>query len=799
MSEEFIRVHKPVAVQLANATKDAVKKVVRRKSTVRRSTVRKPVEVEEQQPATDTNEILYQVFNSFEEKLNKTKQDIHQDLFDSIYDNTFQYFSFYYNKRVLCSSSVLDGLNGTDKIRFNPICNVIPTIALYTGINSQDYSYLCDNLSESLKNTWTRNLFYVNEKNSNNIKSLANSIFAQWENVVEDKQSLIKRNLFTFKYLFDTIKMQNDEDSDCISSKSVIFIFKQFELIPKETIECFVSLVSCHVENLPIYFIIELASQSNVIYEQLSSNIISKLCIKKLYLMSPEQYIDKFLNKLFIEQSTLFRLSGDILQYLIELYYDYNFSISNFVQALKYCFFDHLQENELNAFFISRELENFEMHEQIRKNVVENNKVNKDKLTSIRSDFNENTASICVQNMQNEWQQYNNQFVIVCKFLFELVKHFPAEQDQNSLFSRDNKNFIDFYAKICQFSSMKNKTKHFCETEQFMELKKLLQLCSTNTTNEIASTFLKLIEVKVFNDQANYQSDFLNDMHEFCEILGKIRTNYTVTNADNSLNEDEIEKTMMKPPEITDEMVAKKRLGAASLNRRSSIRTLKPIQEHSPPKRRNTMCITQATQKQLIKNQSTKTIEQAKMEMFDWLCHQFATYFDNDYTSYLPFANFFCYSKLNHMVKRLFDVQRINVHECLLNSHEYLKNNNYLPEDSDSFSPGKRRRSLRRSPTSGRVIEETKADALTALSAVYKLYLECGHMINLFDWLQAVVEKELSADLKDLSEPKRKLYQALFFRSNTELQFMGFIKPTSRKVDHVVKLTNGSSLLALES
>ncbi len=41
--------------------------------------------------------------------------------------------------------------------------------------------------------------------------------------------------------------------------------------------------------------------------------------------------------------------------------------------------------------------------------------------------------------------------------------------------------------------------------------------------------------------------------------------------------------------------------------------------------------------------------------------------------------------------------------------------------------------------------------------------------------------------------------RALFFRSITELQFMGFIKPTSRKVDHVVKLTNGSSLLALES
>ena len=28
---------------------------------------------------------------------------------------------------------------------------------------------------------------------------------------------------------------------------------------------------------------------------------------------------------------------------------------------------------------------------------------------------------------------------------------------------------------------------------------------------------------------------------------------------------------------------------------------------------------------------------------------------------------------------------------------------------------------------------------------------------------------------------------------------MGYIKPTSRKVDHVVKLTNGSNVLALEA
>jgi hypothetical protein len=421
-----------------------------------------------------------------------------------------------------------------------------------------------------------------------------------------------------------------------------------------------------------------------------------------------------------------------------------------------------LQENALNAFFLSRELDNIEIHEQIRTSLIDNDAENRAKLASIRPEFSENTSSMCVQSIQNEWQQYHNQFVLMCRFLFEIVKHFPAETDQNSLFSSDTKNFIDFYAKICQFSCTKNKTKKFCDTEQFIELRKLLRLSSVNTCHEIASTFSKLIEVKVFTDQINYQHEFLNDLHEFCDTLTRIRANYTVSHADNSFNEeDSNEPPVFKEPapEITSSMMAKKRMGpSSSLNRRSSIRTLKPIQENSPTKvqRRNTMCISNATQKQLAKAQSIKTIEQAKMDMFDWLSAQFGNYFDNDYGTHAPHSPFFCYSKLDNLKKRLFDVQRISTHECLLNSYGYMKTNGYLTE---GFSP-KNRKNLRRSPNTGRVIEDSQqSDKLLALNIVYKLYLECGHMINLYDWLQAFVEKEEGADLRELPEQKRKLYQ----------------------------------------
>lgn len=87
---------------------------------------------------------------------------------------------------------------------------MIPTIALFTGINTQDYAYLCENLRARLEENFTQYIFFINEKNSANIKTLVNSIFSQWEAIGEPEERAIKRNLFTFRYFFECIKTENN-------------------------------------------------------------------------------------------------------------------------------------------------------------------------------------------------------------------------------------------------------------------------------------------------------------------------------------------------------------------------------------------------------------------------------------------------------------------------------------------------------------------------------------------------------------------------------------------------------------
>jgi len=108
---------------------------------------------------------------------------IHEDLFESVYKNIVEYYNYYSNKRSASKEASLKLINDNNELLFNPICHVIPTIALFTGINFQDYSSLCDRLGDRLKDQFTPNIFWISEQNSQNIKTLSNSLFSQWSSI----------------------------------------------------------------------------------------------------------------------------------------------------------------------------------------------------------------------------------------------------------------------------------------------------------------------------------------------------------------------------------------------------------------------------------------------------------------------------------------------------------------------------------------------------------------------------------------------------------------------------------------
>ncbi|GJQ82482.1 hypothetical protein Trydic_g14472 [Trypoxylus dichotomus] len=76
---------------------------------------------------------------------------------------------------------------------------------------------------------------------------------------------------------------------------------------------------------------------------------------------------------------------------------------------------------------------------------------------------------------------------------------------------------------------------------------------------------------------------------------------------------------------------------------------------------------------------------------------------------------------------------------------------------------------------------------------IYKLHLEYGKMINLYDWLQAFVSivSPSTEDDEEENDNTDPFLQARFTLAVAELEFLGFIKSSKRKADHVQRLTWG--------
>ncbi|XP_053829927.1 origin recognition complex subunit 3 isoform X1 [Vidua macroura] len=78
---------------------------------------------------------------------------------------------------------------------------------------------------------------------------------------------------------------------------------------------------------------------------------------------------------------------------------------------------------------------------------------------------------------------------------------------------------------------------------------------------------------------------------------------------------------------------------------------------------------------------------------------------------------------------------------------------------------------------------------------VYKLHLECGRLINLVDWLEAFSTVVMAAEQPNAdaasSDQVDDVIHARFIRAVSELELLGFIKPSKQKTDHVARLTWG--------
>ncbi|XP_040284680.1 origin recognition complex subunit 3 [Bufo bufo] len=175
-------------------------------------------------------------------------------------------------------------------------------------------------------------------------------------------------------------------------------------------------------------------------------------------------------------------------------------------------------------------------------------------------------------------------------------------------------------------------------------------------------------------------------------------------------------------------------------------------------------------QKTLLEMKETRRTK--KHSRFESLRLEVVDFLDGLVRDYLtppeeqPLYEVVYFSSATILRKHLNAVPRIALHTALNNPSTYLKS---LENDG------------------------TLSSAAPDICIAYKLHLECGRLINLYDWLEAfatVVNADEDSDSDSLKQVDE-MTHARFIRAVSELELLGFVKPTKQKTDHVARLTWG--------
>ncbi|KAI4539300.1 hypothetical protein MG293_010692 [Ovis ammon polii] len=181
-------------------------------------------------------------------------------------------------------------------------------------------------------------------------------------------------------------------------------------------------------------------------------------------------------------------------------------------------------------------------------------------------------------------------------------------------------------------------------------------------------------------------------------------------------------------------------------------------------------------QKSLLEMKELRSTSKRQTK-FEVLREQVVSFVDSLVREYLlppdtqPLHETLYFSSAHTLRQHLNAAPRVALHTALNNPYYYLKNEALRSEEG--------------------CIPNVAPDICIA----YKLHLECSRLINLVDWSEAFATVVTAAEKMDAnsvtSEERNEVIHARFIRAVSELELLGFIKPTKQKTDHVARLTWG--------
>ncbi|XP_013141479.1 PREDICTED: origin recognition complex subunit 3 [Papilio polytes] len=682
----------------------------------------------------------YQCFQQRWSLFEANIKELHHQTYSTLLNDIVNYIEFHHMNNELAA-----------------IEGVIPTATLITGVNQPDHVSQFNAFIHLIRENVTPHIAMTNSQDGSTIKLLVENVVWQLINgqgmldysmddnldvSMEYKVPKLKKNQCTMKALhswYQNICVYNSpsKKKKVNIKRPLIIIIPDFESFHCNVLQDFVMIVSSYISKLPIVLVFGVATSVSALHKSFPYHVSSKLLMKVFHSHSSPVYMNQVLENIFLTHTSPFHLSGKAFELLTDVFLFYDFSVAGLLQSIKYCMMDHYYGDNIKTLCCDRQdidsavaaLSAYDL-ENVRQ------------LMSFRPYLEEQSCKIKIKLFEDD----NFFREILCKKMHELHDY---------LFS--------FYSCIrVLFVFIKDLPKNVLG-------KSVREIYSKCAIENITSTQAFRECMQLINFQSQYKlvesiKDALKVVNDSLQITSPIKTlrSTPVKNdqIDVSIN-NAVGETLMKTMRIHLMMFLRQ---IENANNHAAVLTDYDgddveIKTEVPGDRYKLKeKLLRATREERVQSE----FELVRGRFASWLCAALARALRPHH--HHTFHELVFFSDVASVKKQIVGAPRGAVHTALSDPHHYLQCKCCGPARGASVS-----------------------GALPDVSLAYKLHRECGKHINLYDWLQAFAAVLHPAD--DEQAHQNPLVQARFSRAVAELQFLGFIKSSKRKTDHVMRLT----------
>ncbi|XP_020815649.1 origin recognition complex subunit 3 [Drosophila serrata] len=625
---------------------------------------------------------------------------------------------------------------------------VLPTAALLTGINQPDHLSQFEAFTQRLHAQRAARVCVLQSRDCATLKAAVETMVfglieddlavepgveeEEEEDVAERDRKRLRRSQCTLKQLRSWYANNMlPERSSC----QLVVILPDFECFSASVLQDFILILSAHCCALPFVLVLGVATAMSAVHGTLPYHVSSKIRLQVFQTQAAPVGLNEMLDKVLLSPKYSFHLSGKAFKFLTHIFLYYDFSINGFIQGFKFCLMEHFFGG--NAFALctdySRALGRIKH-------------LSHDDIESIRR----------LPSFRPYVEQIND-----CKRIIAVLTD-------------------DDYLKKKLPQLLRDCMLHFLLFRSSLEF-------LTELVGDLPRYPLGKLRRELYVNCMNKPIEATPEYKECWQMLGFLSKDEFVGKVTRCLDRTE---------QFLTEEITPLELGSVCVNvlqpqllaiRQALDGVIKATMSHATATTMQTTGpnLTQVTSRHELQAQLLQRSKEDK-DRLQPAATEFAqalqktlqlieTHLVQGHLRALqdapPIHELFVFSDIGTVRRNIIGAPRAALHTALNNPHFYMQCKCCELQDQSQL-----------------------VSTLPDLSVVYKLHLECGRMINLFDWLQAFRSVVNGNDQDDgvenaAQEQIDPQIQARFTRAVAELQFLGYIKMSKRKTDHATRLT----------